>query len=579
MARKKPPGAPPGAALKTGPTPETPPAALAKPPKAKSPKQAGPKPGRRQETAAAQARTRTKAELAAAAPPEEQPAPEPLFPIVGIGASAGGLEAFTHFLQNLPTDTGMGFVLVQHMAPRAHSMLPEILAKATPMPVTEVRDGMMVEPNHVYVTPPDIDMSLKDGILRLNPRQEPRVQHRPVDSFLRSLGEDRGNRAIGVILSGTASDGVLGMKALKAEGGITFAQDESAKYSGMPQSSIAAGAVDFVLPPDQIAKELARIANHPYVRPKPEVMAEPPVEESEFNQILRLLRLRMGVDFTYYKHNTIKRRILRRMVLHQVEKLRDYLKYLQDHPEEVKKLYEDVLINVTGFFRDPESFEALKETVFPAIAKNSTPENPVRIWVPGCATGEEAYSIAIALLEYLGERAFHTPIQVFATDVEESVINKARAGIYPESIGTDVSPERLRRFFTKVTGGYQISKPIREMCVFAMQNLIKDPPFSRLDLISCRNVLIYLGLVLQKKAIPLFHFALKPHGFLWLGKSETIGAFPELFTLVDKKTKSTPRSHWPRTRDYPCPPGNIGPWKVLSRWGGERWRRRESGPA
>ncbi len=541
MARKKPPSAPPDTAPQSGAIPEAPPATIAKPALAQKPAKPARSRGKTTTTTPTKARAKAKAGSTAAKPlvPEAE-VPKPLFPIVGIGASAGGLEAFTHFLQNLPVNTGMGFVLVQHMAPRAHSMLPEILAKTTAMPVTEVRDRMKVEPDHIYVTPPDIEMSLSDGVLRLLPRQEPRVQHRPVDAFLRSLAEDRGSRAIGVILSGTASDGTQGMKVIKGEGGITFAQDEdSAKYYGMPQSSIAAGVVDFVLPPDQIARELARIANHPYVRPEAvvKVPEPPPVAESEFNRILRLLRTRMGIDFTYYKHNTIKRRILRRMVLHQVEKIADYLLLLESRPEEVKKLYEDILINVTGFFRDPESFEALAAEVFPQIIQHSTPENSLRIWVPGCATGEEAYSIVIALLEFLGKRGVSTPIQVFATDIEESVISKARAGIYPEGIEADVSPERLRRFFTKAPGGYQISKAIREMCVFAMQNLIKDPPFSRMDLISCRNVLIYLGPVLQKKLIPAFHFALKPGGFLMLGKSETIGTYPELFNLVDKKYK------------------------------------------
>jgi len=532
------------------------PAAPARPPEKKKPGKPASKPGGAQ-AKAAQSRAKAKAAAPLPPPPAEK-IPEPLFPIVGIGASAGGLEAFTHFLHNLPPDTGMGFVLIQHMAPRAHSMLPEILAKATPMPVTEVRDRMKVEPNRIYVTPPDIEMALKQGVLRLIPRPEPRAQHRPVDAFLRSLGEDRGPQAIGVILSGTASDGVMGMKVIKAEGGITFAQDEdSAKYFGMPQSSIAAGVVDFVLPPDQIAKELARIANHPYVRPKPEAKAEAPVEESDFLQILRLLRVRMGVDFTYYKHSTIQRRILRRMVLHQLEKLEDYLKVLQERPEEVKKLYEDILINVTSFFRDAESFAALKETVFPKIVKSASPESPIRVWIPGCATGEEAYSIAIALLEFLGEQSSRVSIQVFGTDVEESVISQARLGVYPESIEGDVSPERLRRFFTRVTGGYQISKTIRELCVFALQNLIKDPPFSRLDLISCRNVLIYLGPVLQKKVIPMFHFALRPGGFLMLGKSETIGAFPDLFSLVDKKYKVYAKKATPGHPGLPFPVGGY----------------------
>ena len=471
---------------------------------------------------------------------KEEKTPERLFPIVGVGASAGGLEAFTHLLENLPLDTGMGFVLVQHMAPRAHSMLPEILAKTTRMPVTEVQDGMRVQPNRIYVTPPGISMTLEDGALHLATPTEPRGTHRPIDMFLRSLAQDQGSRAIGVILSGTASDGVLGLQAIKAEGGVTFAQDvKTAKYPGMPESAIAAGVVDFVLSPDKIARQLARLAHHPLVTaPRPAVEAEvPPEEESAFNQILLLLKGATGLDFTHYKHSTIKRRINRRMMLQQMEKLKDYIRLLRENAEEVKNLYEDILINVTSFFREPEAFEALQTMVFPEIMRNRAEDEPIRIWVPGCATGEEAYSLAISLVEFLGDMASNVQIQIFATDIEDGVIDKARLGIYPEAITDDVSADRLRRFFVKVPGGYQVSKTIRSMCVFAKQNLIKDPPFSRLDLISCRNVLIYFGPVLQKKVIPVFHFALKSSGFLMLGKSEALSAFPELFTLVDKKLK------------------------------------------
>ena len=472
-------------------------------------------------------------------PPEPETASPGLFPIVGVGASAGGLEAFTQLLENLPLDTGMGFVLVQHMAPRAHSMLPEILAKVTRMPVAEVQDGMRVEPNRIYVTPPDITMSLEQGVLRLAVRTEPRGVHRPIDDFLRSLAQDQGSRAIGVILSGTASDGVLGLQAIKAEGGITFAQEvATAKYAGMPESAIAAGHVDFVLSPEKIARQLARLAHHPFVTAPPAATeAELPQEEGVFNQILLLLKAATGLDFTYYKHSTIKRRINRRMMLQQVEKLEDYVRLLRENAEEVKSLYEDILINVTSFFREPEAFEALQQVVFPEIMRNRAEDEAIRIWVPGCASGEEAYSLAISLVEFLGDQAANVQIQIFATDIEDGVIDKARQGIYPEAIAADVSPERLRRFFVKVPGGYQVSKTIRGMCVFARQNLIKDPPFSRMDLISCRNVLIYFGPVLQKKVIPIFHFALKPTGFLLLGKSEALSAYPELFTLVDKKLK------------------------------------------
>jgi two-component system CheB/CheR fusion protein len=471
---------------------------------------------------------------------KEQQTQERLFPIVGVGASAGGLEAFTHLLENMPQDTGMGFVLVQHMAPQAHSMLPEILAKTTRMPVAEVKEGMRVQPNRIYVTPPGNSMTLEGGVLHLDTPTEPRGAQRPIDGFLRSLARDQGSRAIGVILSGTASDGVLGLQAIKAEGGVTFAQDiKTAKYPGMPESAIAAGVVDFVLSTEKIARQLARLAHHPLVTAsRPTVEAEvQPEEENAFNQILLLLKGATGLDFTHYKHSTIKRRINRRMMLQQLEKLKDYIRLLRENAEEVKNLYEDILINITSFFREPEAFEALQTKVFPEIMRHRAEDEPIRIWVPGCATGEEAYSLAISLLEYLGDMASNVQIQIFATDIEDGVIDKARQGIYPEAVTDGVSAERLRRFFVKVPGGYQVSKTIRSMCVFAKQNLIKDPPFSRLDLISCRNVLIYFGPVLQKKLIPVFHFALKPSGFLMLGKSEALSAFSELFTLVDKKLK------------------------------------------
>jgi two-component system CheB/CheR fusion protein len=507
--------------------------------------------------------------------PDKKYLPAPRPQVVGIGASAGGLEAFTALLKTLPHDTGMAFVLVQHMAPRSHSLLPEILTRVTRMPVIEVKDGQEVRPNHVYVSPPEVVMSLAAGILHLTAREEPRGLHHPVDYFLQSLAADQGGRAIGVILSGTASDGVKGMKDIKEAGGITFAQDEAtAKYTGMPQSAVAAGCADFVLPPDRIAQELARLARHPFGRPAvspqaPEMSrkAKEKEEGTEFNRILGLLKAETGVDFTHYKHSTIQRRILRRLALDRMDNLADYVTYLEAHRPEINKLYEDILINVTGFFREPEAFEGLKSLVFPAITRERSPGDPIRIWVPGCASGEEAYSIAITLLEYLGDRFANYPVQVFATDIDDQVISQARAGFYPEAALADVSPERLGRFFVKGSGGYQVSKTIRDICVFARQNLIKEPPFSRLDLISCRNVLIYFGPVLQKKVIPIFHFALKPSGFLLLGKSEALGAFMDLFSLVDKRYKiyaqkgpDTPRAAAALALDFPSRSPAAGSW-------------------
>ena len=484
---------------------------------------------------------RSASRSAAATPPvPEQPSKSKSFPIIGVGASAGGLEAFTKLLEHLPPDTGMAFVLVQHLDPTHASILSSLLAKKTEMPVNEVTDGMPVEPNRIYVIPPNTNMAILNGALQLLPRTETRGRHMSVDYFFRSLAEDQGSQAIGVVLSGADSDGALGLQAIKAEGGITFAQEEkTAKYDSMPHSAIATGAVDFVLPPEGIAKELHKFSNHPYVRPfnLPKASELLPNAEDGLRKIFVLLRSAHQIDFTSYKQSTVRRRIMRRMALHKIDRLDDYIRYLQGSPAEVSDLYTDLLINVTRFFRDPETFETLKSRVFPKILQNRAAETPVRIWVTGCSTGEEAYTLAICWQEFVGGRAASVPVQIFATDLNDAGIDKARTGIYPENISLDVSPERLRRFFVKVERGYQISKTIRDMCVFARQNLIKDPPFSKLDLVCCRNVLIYLESVVQRKLIPIFHYALNPTGFLMLGNSETIGAFSDLFTQVDKKQR------------------------------------------
>lgn len=459
-----------------------------------------------------------------------------LFPIVGIGASAGGLEAFTEFLENLPPDTGMGYVFVPHLDPKHVSLLTELLQRHTSMPVQDATNGVKVEPNHLYIIPRNTHMSLVGGVLTLSPRLESPAPHMPIDPFLRSLAADRKTKAIGVILSGNASDGALGMMAIKAAGGITFAQSsESAKFDSMPRAAIAAGCIDFVLPPKEIAQEIARLHEHPYIAPS---YGEEPSSATMqgITRILSVLRNATGVDFTYYKPTTLRRRILRRMALLRVDNLDRYIVKLRSDPAEVNALYEDILINVTEFFRDPEAFEALKQIVFPKIVPPVGSAGPIRIWVPGCASGEEVYSIAMVLLEYLGDRANEVTIQLFGTDISEVALDKARSGVYSPSLVEAISPERLRRFFIKVDSSYAISKRIREMCIFAKQNLIKDPPFSKIDLISCRNVLIYLGPVLQKRIIPVFHYALKPNGYLFLGSSETIGA-SELFCLEDKKNK------------------------------------------
>ena len=434
----------------------------------------------------------------------------------------------------------MGFVLVQHLDPNYPSILSEILSRTTRMPVAEVTHGMRVEAGHVYVMPPNTRMTIVRGVLNLAPRSDDRGPHMPIDHFLRSLAEDLKSRAIGVILSDSASDGALGLKAIKAEGGITFAEaPQSAKFDGMPRSAMASGAVDFVLPPKAIAQELIRIGRHPYLG---EMGAAPPSEApadgpEALAQIFRMLREKSGLDFTLYRQTTIRRRIARRMLIHGVGTLEAYRRYLEEHPSQVQALSNDLLVNVTRFFRDADAFRILQRSVFPSIIKQRPADAPIRIWAPGCSTGEEAYSLAIELLETLGDEAGTVPIQLFGTDVSEISIAKARAGVYPENIELDVPAARLRRFFVKLDGQYQVRKAVRELCVFAKHNLATDPPFSKMDLIVCRNVLIYLELELQRRVSSIFHYALTTPGFLMLGVSETIGPLSDLFTVVDKKYK------------------------------------------
>jgi two-component system CheB/CheR fusion protein len=460
--------------------------------------------------------------------------------VVAIGASAGGLEAFTDLLSHLPTDTGMAFVLVQHLDPTHESMLTELISRSTQMSVVEVRNGMGIEPNHIYVIPPNTTMTIDDDILRLGARTDTRGQHMVVDHFMRALAAERGTKAIGVILSGSGTDGTLGLAEIQAQGGVTFAQDETtAKHDGMPRSAIAAGCVDFVLPPSEIARELARIARHPYVTPhrKDEAAHLVPEQHVGLNTIFQLIRKSTGVDFTHYRLTTIRRRIQRRMIVHKIDALPRYVKYVQENPAELKALYQDMLINVTSFFRTPPIFDALKTRILPAMLKKRSGEAPLRLWTPGCSSGEETYSLAIAVLEFLGDKASSQPVQIFGSDVSEVSINKARNGLYPENIQGDVSPERLRRFFVRVDGGYRINKSVRDMCIFAQHNLLADPPFSQMDLICCRNLLIYLEAPLQKNVISLFHYALKPHGYLVLGNAEGVGTMTNLFALEDRATK------------------------------------------
>jgi two-component system, chemotaxis family, CheB/CheR fusion protein len=454
------------------------------------------------------------------------------FPVVGIGASAGGLEAFLSMFRALPADTGMAFVVVQHLAPGHASSLAEILSRSTTMPVTEIKHEHSLHPNRVYIMPADKNVEVSGGALHLIPR-ETEGRPRSIDRFFRSLANSQKHMAIGVVLSGTASDGTLGLKAIKSEGGITFAQDGTALHDGMPHSAIASGSVDFVLSPDAIAREIARIGEHPYSDlrsglPEPE-------DGEELRPILKILYHGTGVDFTDYKANTLYRRVTRRMVLRKVSGLRQYAEILRKHPAEVEALYQDFLISVTSFFRNPEAFEALKATGLPRLVADRSPSEPVRVWSVGCSTGEEAYSIAIAYEEFSEAAGIRVPLQLFATDLNASGIDRARPGIYPKDIAQDVSPERLRRFFTEVDGTYRINKSIRDACVFSRHNVLNDPPFSRIDLISCRNLLIYLEQVLQERIIPSLHYALKPAGLLFLGGSETIGRYRDLFEVADSR--------------------------------------------
>jgi len=467
------------------------------------------------------------------------------FPVVGIGASAGGLEAFSGLLRALPKDPGVALVFVQHLAPRHDSRLPEILARETSLAVVPVTDGMAVERDHVYVIPPAETLEIAGGVLQFTARGETKAHvHYPIDTFFRSLAADQGHQAIGVVLSGTATDGTLGLEEIKAEGGITFAQDDSAAHVGMPHSAVASGCVDFVLPPDGIAREIVRIARHPFLATG-DRSAGPAVGERDLAQVLGLLRKSADVDFSNYKRNTLQRRIRRRVVLHKLDNVTEYLRLLRENPVEVEALVQDILIRVTSFFRDPTAYEALRMQVFPKLVQDRPRGDPVRVWVQGCSTGEEAYSIAILFAEFCDSASLRLPLQMFATDLNARSVERARVGLYPRSIASDVSAERLRRFFVEVDGSYRVSNALRDSCIFAHHDVLTAPPFSRIDLVSCRNVLIYLEPVLQQKLMVVLHYALRPHGFLLLGSSETIGGFQDLFELVDPRAKIYSRKSGP----------------------------------
>lgn len=457
--------------------------------------------------------------------------------VAGIGASAGGLDAFKKFLAAMPSDSGIAFVLIPHLDPTHESLMVGLLAPLTNMPVVEVKDGMPVEADHVYIIPPNKYMTISDGLLQLTGPVERRATQTSIDLFLRSLAEDRQEKAICIILSGTGSHGTVGLKAVKANGGMAMVQEPStAEYPSMPESAIASGLADYVLPVEHMPEAVVKYVHYSFVNGnKAEVMKN----QDQLNQVLALIRARTKFDFRCYRKAMLARRVERRMGLHHIDRMADYLPYLRGDPEEVKHLVRDLLISVTSFFREKEAFQALQTDVIVPLVEARCSDTPLRIWVPGCATGEEAYSLAMLLLEQLAQTRKACSLQIFATDLDEDALEAARSGVYLEGIAADVSPERLERFFTRMgESAYQVNKQLREVVTFAVQNLISDPPFSKIDLVSCRNVLIYLEPEIQKRVIPLLHFALNEGGYLFLGPSETVGRHIDLFEVLSKKWRT-----------------------------------------
>ncbi len=476
----------------------------------------------------------------AEAPSSERATNYPGFLVVGVGASAGGLEAFMRLLKHIPRSTPLALVLVQHLARDQESLLPQLLAAQTELTIRDGTDGERIVAGHAYVIRPNTHMSVIDGHLRVQPRPPPRVNNLPIDHLFDSMAQQYGAHAIGVVLSGGGSDGAFGSQCIHAAGGITFAQEpEEAAVDSMPRAAIASGCISTVLNAGAIAEELVRMAQQPFYRESHEDSEQPlpGSAEGDWQGILRVLRRATGVDFTRYKTPTIRRRIQRRMTILHAHDLSAYLTLLVSSPDEAKHLHDDILIHVTSFFRDPESFEALNTTVLPHLLDLNRGDAPIRVWVPGCSSGEEVYSLAITLLDILHKHQSTTPILVFGTDLSPRMIERARAGLYSDNIAADVPAELLRRYFIKVDGGYRVSTEVRERCVFARQDITRDPPFSKLDLVMCRNVLIYLSQAAQRKVTEVFHYALLPHGILTLGRSETIGPLPELFSVIDGRWK------------------------------------------
>ena len=467
-----------------------------------------------------------------------------IFPIAALGASAGGLDALETFFKAMPFDSGIAFVLITHLDPDHVSLLPELIQKCSQMKVHQACNGMKVAPNHIYILPPNKDMTIMHGALQLISITREQGVHLPIDIFMRSLVKDQGSNAIGIILSGTGTDGTLGIKMIKAESGMVMVQDEkSAKYDGMPKSAIATGVVDYILPPDEMPEQLIKYSRHTSTNSVAIAPLATDIKLNAVQRIFTLLRSQTGHDFSHYKKNTIYRRIERRMNIHQINNIEDYMHYLEDSEHEVGILFKELLIRVTSFFRDPDAFDALRNEHLPRMFEGKAENYSVRVWVAGCSSGEEAYSLAIILQEAREAMKANFSIQVFATDIDEDAINMARAGLYPASIIADVSAERLKRYFSKEDDGqYRVKKTLREMLVFASQDIIKDPPFTKIDLLSCRNLLIYLEPELQKKLLSAFHYSLKHRGLLFLGSSETIGHTSDLFVVQNKKWKIFQRS-------------------------------------
>ncbi|MFW6061264.1 MAG: chemotaxis protein CheB, partial [Planctomycetota bacterium] len=467
--------------------------------------------------------------------PAPRQAPGQEMTIVGIGASAGGLTALKHLLEDLPENSGLSFVVVMHLSPKHESHLAELLQPHTRMPVRQVTETVVLEPDHIYVIPPNANLDTVDTHLRLSPLEQQRHSRAPIDHFLRTLSRAHDTRAIGVILSGTGSDGTLGLRRIKECGGLTIVQSpEEAEYDGMPRSAMADGLVDLVLPLREMPGHIVQFAR---TQPRLPSLEEAPTPEHDdarlMDKILEQVRDHTGHDFSRYKPSTVMRRIRRRMQLHHMETLPDYLQLLRERPGEAKLLFEDLLITVTEFFRDADTFACLAKEILPRLFEGKGLDDSLRVWSVGCSTGEEAYSLAMLLLEEAGRRDEPPRLQVFASDLHQSSLDRAREGIYPASITSDVTPERIRRFFVEHNGSYRVEREVREMIVFAPHNLLKDPPFSHVDLIVCRNLLIYLQRGVQDDVINLFHYALEPGGVLLLGSAETIDR-SDLFVCESK---------------------------------------------